>query len=408
MSGIRPQRAGLPTMGWPACSLLVALVLAGCRGDSPSQPPPAPPSPPPPSAREQYIANMNQALDTVLDQVSRMPQNPLLFSANLFFAHEALISSVSTDVLEFYVDGLREAGVHRIDINMGLFPWMDAGQPAADQVIARYDAVIRRIRDARLQLAINPQYSTVFHPVTTFNEWVRSALPVYEQVARRYQPDIFVVVHEPTTMATRMNVAVSPQEWAAFARAAAQVVKKVSPRTRCGAGGLHNEIDYFRAFAALSEIDVLTLDVYALTPLPAYSDMVVIGRQHNKRVYIEETWRTPFVTSTTGESFESLSARGVGDEGFKALDAKWLRALALWAGALNLEAMTPFWTQAFFKYVPEGGGDGLDPGYNAQTAQALLNGERTDTFFAFSGVIRSSVPPLRGSLGRDLVVPPAR
>jgi hypothetical protein len=326
---------------------------------------------------------MNRSLDAVIAQASRQPQSPLTFGANLWFAHEAWIEGVPQDALALYVDGLREAGARRIDMNVGLFPWLDQGTPRGDQAIAKYDAIVRRVRDAGLQLVLNPQYSPTYHRLAGFAEWTQSAPRVYEEVARRYQPDILVVVHEPTTMASRLGTTVTPSEWADFARRAAQAVKRVSPRTRCGAGGLSSEVEYFRAFLALPEIDVLTLDIYDLDSLPIYTAMATLARQSDKPAYIAETWRTPFAVPGPGDTADTVAARGVGDQGFEALDAKWLRALTLYAGALGLEAVTPSWTQTFFKYVPEGGGDALDPAYTLEVVEALRRGERTETFFAF-------------------------
>jgi len=330
---------------------------------------------------------MSQALDAVIKQASGEPQNPLAFGANLWFAHEAWIEGIPQDALDLYVDALREAGVHRIDMNVGLFPWLDQGTPRGDQTIAKYDAIVQRIRSARVQLVLNPQYSPTYHALAGFEGWTQRALEVYEEVARRYQPEILIVVHEPTTMASRLGTRVSASEWADFARRAAQTVKRVSPSTRCGAGGLSSEVEYFHAFVALPEIDVLTLDIYDLGQLPTYTAMAATAREAGKPVYIEETWRSPFAVPGPGDTAETIASKGVGDQGFKALDAKWLQALTLYAGALGLEAITPSWTQPFFKYVPEGRGDALDPAYTLQVVQALRNGERTETFFAFRDLV---------------------
>lgn len=373
-----------------ACVCLALAAVTACEQGR--QPDPSDPPPGSPSARDTYISTTTEALDTVIRESQRVPQKPLQFGANLWFAHEAWIERVPGSTLEFYVDALRDAGVHRIDINTGLFPWLTPGTQRADETIAKYDAAIRRIRDWRLQLVFNPQYSPTYHRLSSFDELTQRSLFVYEQLARRYQPDIFIVVHEPTTMARRLGVTVSPQEWANFARTAAQTVRRVSPRTRIGAGGLHSEIDYYRAFAALPELDVLTLDIYELSALPVYTDMAAIARDSGKAVYIEETWRTPFSPPSFNDNPDSISLRGVGDEVFKALDAKWLEAITLYAGALGLEAITAVWTPTFFKYVGEGRGNALDSAYVSETVQAIDNGERTDTFFAFASLIRRSVP----------------
>jgi len=369
--------------------MVAAALLAGpdC-GNQRSPGSPAPTPSPSSAARDQYVAKMNQSLDALIQQTSRLPQSPLVFGANLILAHEAWIDAVPQDALELCVDAFRDAGVRRVDINMGLFPWLDEGTPRGDQNIAKYDAVVQRIRADGLQLVLNPQYSPTYHRLSGFDEWTQNALSLYEEIARRYQPDILVVVHEPTTMASRLGVSVTPQQWADFAQKAAQAVNRVSRRTRRGAGGIYGDVAHFGAFAALPDIDVLTLDIYDVDQLPTYTDMVRIGRRSGKPVYIEETWRTPFAVPRPGDTADTIATRGVGDQGFQPLDAKWLQALTQYAGALGLEAITPSWTQAFFKYVPEGGGDALDPAYTAQVVQALRNGERTQTYLAFSALSR--------------------
>jgi hypothetical protein len=355
-------------------ALAALLALPGCGSGKDAS------SPSGPSAREQYVADLNRDLDDVIRQTASLPQQRLQFAANIMLAHEAWVEGVPQEALELYVDALREAGARRVDINLGLFPWLDRGTVRGDQTIAKYDAVVERIRSNGLQLAFNPQYSPTYHRLARFQEWQAAALDLYEEVARRYQPDIMVVVHEPTTMAARLGVPVTSDQWATFARRAAQTVTRVSPRTRCGAGGLAYEIEYFSPLAAIAEIDVMTLDIYDLGALPAYNLLIATARQQGKPVYIEETWRTPFATRGPGDSLDALALQGIGDRGFQSLDVKWLQALTQYAAAQSFESITAVWTQTFFKYVPAGGGNANDPAYTALVIEAVRNRERTDTF----------------------------
>ena len=67
--------------------------------------------------------------------------------------------------------------------------------------------------------------------------------------------------------------------------------------------------------------------------------------------------------------------------------SKWLETIALYASTWGLEAVTPFWTQTFFKYVKKDG-DALDPNYNQQVIEAINKGKRTKTFEAFKTIIQ--------------------
>jgi hypothetical protein len=213
--------------------------------------------------QQQYLILMDKALDAIIEKCRKQPQHRLIFSANLFFAHEVCIKNMPLETLKKYVDALKEAGVHRIDINMGLFPWLDNHQ----ETIQKYDALIDHIHHAKLQLAINPQYSVMYHKFGKFDDWKTAALKVYPEIAQRYQPDIFVVVHEPTVMNGRMGINVSLKKWRDFTQQAAIAVKEVSPGSRCGAGilvVLQSEWKYFDEFLALEELDIITFDIYAI------------------------------------------------------------------------------------------------------------------------------------------------
>ena len=329
-----------------------------------------------------YRRQMNRALDRIIADAGR-PSGRLWFGVHFFFAHEAFIQHTPLDALKKGVDAFKDAGVHRIDMNVGQFPWRERNR----EVIEKYDALVAHVRSRGLQLGFNPQYSPVYHTVGGMDEWTRVAHAFYAEIAARYQPDNFVVVHEPTTMATRMRASVSTAEWKAFAAAAAKIVKSKSPRTRIGAGGLHNEKEYFEAFAELPEIDVLTLDVYRLVGLSTFREMIQIARRAGKPVYIEETWRPPYASIRPGMSIDQIAAASIGDGQFQEIDVKWLRAFTLWALSERLEGVTPGWTQPFFKYVD--GASGLDPAYHREVVQAILDGQRTGTYRAFAGLIET-------------------
>ncbi|HEY6362605.1 MAG TPA: hypothetical protein VIX63_15950 [Vicinamibacterales bacterium] len=353
------------------------------------------------------MTQLGSALDNVIAQSERFPQNPLIFGVNHPLAHEAWIDRFSQQNQELFLDGLIEAGVHRVDINMGLFPWFDGPMIAGvsgdrGRAMATYDSLVQRIRARGLQLAINTQYSAVYHRMATVEEWADAAVRTYPIIAARYQPDTMIVVHEPTTMASRLGVSTTPQQWATFVDRTIRAVKAASPRTRTGVGGLHTEVDYLRAMTDVPNVEVMTIDIYEIGALPAYNDLITLGRSKGKAVYIEETWRTPYSTDSR-LTVDQRGSAGIGLSMFQSLDAKWLRAIARWAGALNIEGVTPYWSQTFFRYVSEGG-DGIDPVYNSIVMQAVSNGERTATFFAFRDLISSSVPPRRQeieSLDRD-------
>jgi len=335
--------------------------------------------------KEQYLSEMGRVLgDIEAKEKSARGARRVQVHANLFLAHEAFIAWTPTSTLKRAVDAFKEAGVAQVDLNMGLFPWVGKDEAA----IKKYDEVVEHIRKAGMRVAVNPQYSPLRHRVRSLEEWREKALPVYEEIAGRYKPDVFVVVHEPTTMASRMRVRKSkPGQWVDFAREATRVVKARSPRSRIGAGGLASEKKFFEAFAGMKEIDVLTLDIYALRALPTYEEMVKTARKHGKPVYVEETWRPPYFKLERGMSLDDVAVKSVGDRSFESMDVKWMRTIAAWAAANGVEAITPVWMQTFFAY----GGDGteaFDKKYLEEVMAAIDKGRRTATFEALKDLGR--------------------
>ena len=332
-----------------------------------------------------YVEGMSRALDQVIGTLrgapgmraansgtGEAPHHPLVFSVNLNFAHRAYVKQCSTDLLMSYVDGLKEAGAKRVDINPGLWPWNRHDQ----ENIAKYDALVRHIRELGLQLAWNPSYWPEDARVTTLADWEQAALPVYAEMARRYKPDIFSVIHEPTTMNQRMRIHTGPGQWRQFAERAAQVVKRASPQTRVAAGAVQWEMSYFQEFATIPDLDLLSVDIYFLKGLPTFVKMARIAHQNGKEVYLEETWRyTVLKEGAAG----GRRRRDVANQAFEDLDIKWLEAMVLFANKYGLSAVTPFWSTALFTYRPESM-DASDPRFFRAVSEDIKRGTRTRYF----------------------------
>jgi hypothetical protein len=178
-------------------------------------------------------------------------------------------------------------------------------------------------------------------------------------------------------------------ELVAFVREMAEVVKKSSPRTRIGAGGLASEREYFDAFVRLPEVEVLTLDIYGVRELKVYNRMIRAAQAAGKPVYIEETWRPPYFQPQPGMTPDTASLKNVGNRQFQALDSRWLRVMTADAQANGLEAITPIWMFALFGYI-EYSGDLDNPAYNQAVVEAIMRGERTTTFRTLQELVREN------------------
>ncbi len=333
----------------------------------------------------EYVEAMNRGLDLVRAKLEPLPKQPIKFSGNLFFAHGAAVRHISDRTLLQYVDLLRDAGVQRVDINPGVFPFRRSDADQADQ-IAKYDRVIQRIRDYKLELAINPEPNRGDMKISRLAGWEEECIALYSDLARRYRPDIFVLIHEPTTMAARMGITATAGEWKQFVVRTGAAVKKESPQTKLAAGGLAHEMEYFREFASVEDLDMLTVNIYDIGKLRDYNAMVEIANRAGKPIFIGETWRPPYAPASSA-NLEQLMTTSLGDERFRALDIKWLEVMAMYGSVMKMEAITAFWTTSFVKYVSDSGGS-LDPRYNKQVIDGLAEGDRTATFDAFRELVK--------------------
>jgi uncharacterized protein (TIGR03437 family) len=349
-----------------------------------------------------FISSVNSDMQPLLGLQFKQP---IIMGANLEFAQGAFISSQKLSDLLDYVDGLKAVGAQRIEINPGYLSLQD---PA---IMAMYDAIVLHIRQLGLQLAINTVVVQGQNNGSNFTEFQANAAPAVQQIAARYQPDNLVIVHEPDSMNTRLTTAAngSPSnfsptptvaDWDGFIQTVAPLVKAVSPHTRLGAGCYYaavtsltqvyvdNENAYFQSFAALSELDFLTMDIYNDDTFSQYQQWAQLAIASGKSVYIEETWIPHYfangLTSYNSSNLDTQNTLGPCDAAFSSLYGPWIQALALFASNNGMESVTIFSSPAFFAYGTSVSNDEPEEGaYEVMAASALEQGQLTSAGQAY-------------------------
>jgi len=213
----------------------------------------------------------------------------MTYSTNLVFISGAYMPRFhfSLDIMKKYVDALKQAGITRIDLNPSLGPWLKTdSQNQADR--ANFESLVKYIHESGMEVAIDAEFMPGDLTVTQFADYKNAVLRVYPQMAK-CNPDIFIITHEPSTMAYRMNLKINPLEWRQFVIDVNKVVKAASPTTKVGVGFLYYEMPAFLQCLDLP-LDYLTLDIYDATHFDIYTQMVHLAQQHGKKIYIEETW----------------------------------------------------------------------------------------------------------------------
>ncbi|HEY2016576.1 MAG TPA: hypothetical protein VGH38_23895, partial [Bryobacteraceae bacterium] len=261
----------------------------------------------------------------------------------------------------------------------------------------KYDALVQHIRQSGLRLAINPEVEPgELGKVLNFPAFQNQALPAWQQLAARYQPDNFVIVHDPSTMDGRMGFVTNLPAWHSFILAAAPLIKAASPHTRLGAGGYLNgalpylsnqENAYWLDFVTITLLDFMTMDIYNVDTFTQYVVWANQAHGHGKGIYIEETWAPQFLGALPQGAFngsgyltaslDDLAVVGPCSPDFAAMNTSWLQAMSMFASFYGLEAVTPFTTEAFFALGTTGHDKPSDSVYNATVAQALQQGKLT-------------------------------
>jgi hypothetical protein len=138
-------------------------------------------------SQEDYQKLLGQALDEVGRRISEPARQRIEFGLNLFIAHEAWIGTVPQEALLRAIDAFKEAGVDRVDLNPGQFPWLDSDQAT----IAKYDAAVATHPAARAEAGAQSAVLDRQAPGGLFAQWRQRAVTPYAELARRYQPDTF-------------------------------------------------------------------------------------------------------------------------------------------------------------------------------------------------------------------------
>ncbi|SPE39328.1 exported hypothetical protein [Candidatus Sulfopaludibacter sp. SbA3] len=349
----------------------------------------------------QFIASVNAAIAN-LNASTGPATHPIVISGNLTYADGKVLAQASLTTLLQFVDGLKAAGAQRIDLNPGV---TSVTNPTTQALL---DGLVTHIRQLGLQLAINPEITPgELGQRPTFDTFQAAALQSYAQLAARYQPENFVIIHEPTTATASLALpSITVQQWHDFITAAAPLIKAASPHTRLGAGGFQNgvlptlsaqENAFFQDAATIPALDFLTMDLYNDDTFPVYQQWISLARANGKGIYIEETGEPKYLPvplptalfSANGyltESLDSIAVIGPANADFAPLNASWAQAMSNFASANGLEALTVFETEPLFAWGAAGHDKETDPAYVSAVISALANGQLTSTGKAYAAI----------------------
>lgn len=387
------------------CLALVALASASHRLAAQTQ-----------ASTTQFINNVESQIANVTASLPTVNTMPLIFGGQNIFAYGLTAQNWNPPLEVASVDGLKAAGVQRVEFNPAVTTITVPGD------VANLDVMVYHTRQLGLMLAINPEFNVGEFPVTTFADFTAMAMKTYPMLVARYKPDRFVIVHEPTTQTARMGITATPQQWVAFIDAMEPLIKAASPSTLVGAGDCShcNEDSYFEAFVVIPNCTAATLSSGCtdFVTIDDYSDSTAdfeevegwaqLAHANDKTVYMEETFAPHdlppgealggFQSSPTGA--EGASLVGSADTVFETLDQQWLSFMAQFDMAYGLQSITTFTTQTFFLYVDANApyDEATNPTYLKEAAVAVGKGQLTATGQAYFKLVQQDGIPMASSL----------
>ncbi len=329
--------------------------------------------------KQEWYACEDKYLDSLIARwgPQAKPGYKLVLSANAQVLHARSIGRYPVDDLMLLVRMMHEAGAGRIDINPSPLAWI---KPLPES-IAKYDAAIAEIRKLGMQISFNPTTFPGWDPKVKYDGWREEAFKMYAELARRYKPEVFSVMHEPWSMDHRLGEHVTPQQWREFITEAVAVVKKESPGTKVVSSYLPHEVDVLAEAIKVPALDGIGLDIYhEYDDFQTFDKMVKMAKDAGKFVYIAETGRTMITFKDGTLDFDPVLS--IPDPLLQKLEIKWMKALTLYAITRGQEGMTEFWTAPFFAY-DETTEDPLSKQYTETVEKAMRAGARTPTFYAF-------------------------
>ncbi len=325
-----------------------------------------------------FIEGLDAALQGANDRLFSLPQHHVTHGVNLIFAHGAFINSIpEPDIMEA-IDALAEAGINRIDINPSVMVWAGDGDAPVRKI---YTDIAKHVHDKGMLLAVNPLNQGVSLSATSLSDYQDLCLDAFPKMVVDMRPDIFIVVHEPSTMERQLKISGSAAEWAKFASATARTIRQVDPHVYIGVGGLSLEKPILETLMKLPEMSLFTLDIYSLKTLKDDYALATEAKKLGLQVYIEETWR-PSIDLKTGAQTPGAT---IGDNRFEGIDAEWIRAMDLVGRTGDFQSVTYFWSNCFFLY---GNGDvsGTDVNYQKAAAHVAASKQVSKTYLVLQEV----------------------
>ncbi|HSM89387.1 MAG TPA: hypothetical protein VLT56_05135 [Desulfobacterales bacterium] len=282
---------------------------------------------------------------------------------------EALLTGQVLPATALTLDHLKALGVQSVSLSLQV-PVLTRSHPRAGEYREFYRKVAADIRRRGLMIIVElgsafrePELSRIGADYRGLkrDKFGAALREMAEAVIADIRPDFLTILSEPDTQTRNTGLPFSPAE---FAATIGQVVKELDHSgVKFGAGaGSWVSIDYFRALAAIPELDYIDIHIYPVQHGFA-SDRVLkaaeAARANGKRVSIGQAW----LYKVLGRELTRISpveafSRDVFSF-WQPLDENFIQLVVNLARTIDAEFCSFFRMEHFFSYLD----------YSAETSQ---------------------------------------
>jgi hypothetical protein len=259
------------------------------------------------------------------------------------------------------LDRLKTIGVQCVSLSLH-YPVLTRNHPRTAEYRDFYRRVADEIRKRGLWVVVEmgsalrePEFSQIGVDYRGLKrEKFSSGLrEMAEAIVADIRPEFLTILSEPDTQTRNTGLSFSPAE---FAATVGRVVKDLDrPGVKLGAGaGSWAAMDYFKALAAIPELDYLDFHIYAVQ-YGFVSDRILkaveLARAKGKRVSIGEAW----LYKVSGREYNRISpVEAFARDAFsfwQPLDASFIQLVVNLARTIDAEFCSFFWMKYLYAYI---------------------------------------------------------
>lgn len=273
---------------------------------------------------------LNSWLDQKLVEWKPAEYKPMNFAAYHTFASFPNVRNVDSDLLKDYTDGLEESGADTIVVYMDGTPFLQND----NAIISKWDAVVAKIKSDGKKLYIAYIPDVKGSNLKNWETYKSVEASTIGEIMKKYAPDSFVVLNEPSTIERELSFKPTAVQWAALASDSADLVKNLSPETKINIQITGNDLSYFSSLINANNIEGVGFNIYGFNAFDIFTPYIASVKSAGKTPMLSETWKM----------FKDNQKY----DGMDTMDAKWVRVAAYYAQANDMSYVNPFFTFYFF------------------------------------------------------------